>query len=216
MHQQEVVRNGHCQQWVILRPEPPGQFTAQVVGLPEIHAVAPTREEAVGRVRAALGDWLASGRLIPVELSSENPWVELPGHTEPNDPCELIHPEGLARSRELAKWIGRLESLSTLTPGWNRQGAPPPSEEAIRTARQFIVVSVNDGQPPTRVAASAVGGVGVTRQAGERMAYVEFYNEGAACALLADDSTDEQVLDVAPEGGTFRRFLDKVKTYLNG
>jgi hypothetical protein len=117
---------------------------------------------------------------------------------------------------QLAKWIGKLEALSSLAPGWKRQGAPPPSDVALRLARQFIVALVNDGQPPTRVAASAVGGVGVTRQAGERMAYVEFYNDGALCALFADDAADEQVLDVASEGGTFGKFLDEVKAYLHG
>src|SRR5712671_2276675 len=96
-----------------------------------------------------------------------------------------------ATRNELAQWIGKLESLSKLAPGWNRHGAPAPSKEAIRAARQFIEALVNDGQPPTRVAASAVGGVGVTRQVGERLAYIEFYNDGAACALLADDAGDE-------------------------
>jgi hypothetical protein len=125
-------------------------------------------------------------------------------------------PSHSARESELAKWIGKLESLSTLAPGWNRQGAPAPSEKAIRTAREFIEALVNDGQPPTRVAASAVGGVGVTRQIGERIAYFEFYNDGAACALLADDAAEERVLDVAPERGSFTSLLHEVKAYLNG
>src|SRR5437867_10280720 len=116
----------------------------------------------------------------------------------------------------LANWIGKLENLSKITPGWNRHGAPPPSKEAIQAARNFVEALVNDGQPPTRVAASAVGGIGVTRQAGERMAYVEFYNDGTACALFADDAADEQVLDVTSEGGTFRKLLNEVKAYLNG
>jgi len=117
---------------------------------------------------------------------------------------------------ELAKWLEKLESLAKLEPGWNRQGAAVPSEQAIRAARQFIEALVNDGQPPTRVAASAVGGVGVTRQTGERMAYIEFYNAGPACALLADNAGDERVLEVAAEGGTFRNLLNEVKAYLNG
>jgi hypothetical protein len=47
-----------------------------------------------------LGDWLASGQLISVELSPENPWLKLPGRTDPNDPCEQIYLEELARSRQ--------------------------------------------------------------------------------------------------------------------
>jgi hypothetical protein len=43
------------------------------------------------------------------------------------------------------------------------------------------------------------------------MAYIEFYNDGSSCALLADDAGDERVLDVDPEGGAFRNLLDEVK-----
>ena len=48
------------------------------------------------------------------------------------------------------------------------------------------------------------------------MAYFEFYNDGTACALLADDAAEERVLDVAPERGSFRGLLYEVKAYLNG
>lgn len=119
-------------------------------------------------------------------------------------------------SAELATWLDKLERLSELAPGWNRHGAPAPSAEAIRLARQFIEAMLNDGQPPTRVAASAVGGVGVTRQTAERMAYVEFYNTGPACALLADNAGDEHILDIVSENGTFRRVLDEMRAYLDG
>jgi hypothetical protein len=78
----------------------------------------------------------------------------------------MIHAKNLLA----VSWIEKLESLSKLEPGWNRQGAPAPSAEAIAAAREFIDALVNDGQEPTRVAASAVGGVGVTRQIGARMA----------------------------------------------
>jgi hypothetical protein len=116
-----------------------------------------------------------------------------------------------ATGNQLAKWMNKIDSLATLQPGWNRHGATPPSAAAIQAARQFVEALVNDGQSPTRIAASAVGGVGVTRQIGERMAYIEFYNDGSSCALLADDAGDERVLDVDPEGGAFRNLLDEVK-----
>ncbi len=75
---------------------------------------------------------------------------------------------------------------------------------------------IGDRQPPTRVAASAVGGVGVTRQVGERIAYFEFYNNGKASALLADDTADERVLDIAPEAGQFKGLLNEVRAFLDG
>ncbi len=122
------------------------------------------------------------------------------------------------RHREdLAPWVARLDGLSRLASGWNRHGAPAPSEGAIRQARQLIEAMVNDRQPPTRVAASAVGGVGITRRVGVRMAYIEFYNNGTRCALLTGDEAneaEERILDLG--GGAFKDLLNEFKAYLNG
>jgi predicted RNase H-like HicB family nuclease len=49
---------------VLVRQDSSGRCTAQVVGLPEIHVTAATREEALGQVRDAATAWLASGELI--------------------------------------------------------------------------------------------------------------------------------------------------------
>ena len=42
-------------QLLVVRAEPVGQFTAQVVGLPEIHSTAASREAAIQQVRNVLG-----------------------------------------------------------------------------------------------------------------------------------------------------------------
>src|SRR5438093_5027107 len=86
-------------QLILVRPEPPGQFTAQVVGLPELQVTADSREEAVRQVEARLREWLADGRLVAVPLPVANPWLHLFGHTDPNDPEEQVYLEELARLR---------------------------------------------------------------------------------------------------------------------
>jgi len=53
---------------VLVRTEPPGQITAQLVGLPELRATAATREEALRQVRQLLG-----------EMRNENPWRTFAG-----------------------------------------------------------------------------------------------------------------------------------------
>src|SRR6478735_5211706 len=58
--------------------------------------------------------------------------------------------------------------------GCNRYSAPAPNRQAVDRARRFWEVMKEEGQQPTRVAASAVGGVGITQRRGERMVYVEF------------------------------------------
>ena len=90
----------------------------------------------------------------------------------------------------------------------------PPNSEAIRLAREFIIQMKRNGQPPTRIAPSVVGGIGVTKRVGDRMAYVEFYNSGKVYALLTDDHTDGCVIEVFPE--EYPSLLVQIKDYLNG
>ena len=87
-------------QLVLVRPEPPGYYTAQVVGLPEIRASAATREEAIEQVRSALQQCLAAGHLVPVQVSQANPQQKALGCADPNDPLEKEFLDDLRRFRE--------------------------------------------------------------------------------------------------------------------
>lgn len=84
---------------VLVRPEPPGQYTAQVVGLSEIRATAATREEAIQQVRQVLMAWLASGQLVAVQLPPENPWLKYAGWAK-DDPDYEEYLEEIRRFRQ--------------------------------------------------------------------------------------------------------------------
>jgi hypothetical protein len=88
MQSPNITLNGSRQHWVKLQPEPPGQFTAQVVGIPELRATAATREDALQQVRTLLSDWLASGRLVSVQVPDDNLLLHFQGHLDPSDPLE--------------------------------------------------------------------------------------------------------------------------------
>jgi predicted RNase H-like HicB family nuclease len=94
-----TTQNGSVYQWIVCRSEPSGQFTAEVVGLPELRASARTRAEAIEQIRALLGEWLASGQLLAVEIPPSNPLLHFSGHLDPNDPIEREFVEELARRR---------------------------------------------------------------------------------------------------------------------
>ena len=91
--------NGAVQHWVVGRTEATGQFTVQVVGVPELRATAATRAEALERIRAMLSDWIASGQLMPVEVPRPNPLLHFAGHLDPNDPVEQEFVAELQRRR---------------------------------------------------------------------------------------------------------------------
>jgi hypothetical protein len=100
MKPEPLTANGSVAHLVLVRPEPPGELTAEVVGLPELRATAGTREEAIQQVRALLGNWLASGRLVLVDATRPNPLPQWPGHGDANDPLEKEFLEDLARFRQ--------------------------------------------------------------------------------------------------------------------
>ena len=86
----------------IVRPEPPGQFTARVMGFSEIREVAPTEQEAIQRARAALAEWLAAARWVPVDVPAPQTWspTASAGFADPNDPLEQDYLRDLERFRE--------------------------------------------------------------------------------------------------------------------
>jgi hypothetical protein len=108
-------------------------------------------------------------------------------------------------------WDAKLDAMSALKQGWNSYSADPPSPNAIEIARRFIRHLESNGLPPTRVAPSVVGGVGVTRKVGDKRAYFEFYNDGTAHVMLAEGA----------EARTFPLLnsidaLAEARAYLNG
>ena len=99
MSTSHTTGNGSILQWVIGQPDLSGEFFVQVVGLPELHATAPTRAEAIEKIRALLQALLASGNLMAIEVPCANPVLHFSGHLDPHDPIEEEFVDELARQR---------------------------------------------------------------------------------------------------------------------
>jgi hypothetical protein len=114
-------------------------------------------------------------------------------------------------------WLKKVLALNDLRDGWNGYKAPAPAIHAIIHARAFLLIMLSRRIEPTRVAASAVGGVAITRRKGPRKVMVEFFNDGSAHALFADDSTEELhtlAVRVSKEG--YDQTLKRMTEYLDG
>ena len=73
---------------VIVRIESENQYVAQPLGIPELRVVAATEAEAVEQVSQALGQWLASAKVVQVSVpvaGRGNPWLDAFGRSA-NDP----------------------------------------------------------------------------------------------------------------------------------
>lgn len=114
-----------------------------------------------------------------------------------------------------ADWVAQLEKLAMLKDGWNRYSAPLPSTLALSIGRQFMNLMCAEALPPSRVAASAVGGVSITRVVDEKEIYVEIYNDGTMCTLLADESDNDRTLRTTPDMQGFRQLLAAMRAYVD-
>ena len=95
----QTVSSESLHPWIVVRAEPAGQFTAHLLGLPELAATAVNRDEAIAQVRAWILEWIALGQLVPAEISKEHPLVRFHGWADPNDPEEKLFLEELARMK---------------------------------------------------------------------------------------------------------------------
>ncbi len=87
---------------VAVRAEPSGQHMAQVVGLPDIRALASSKEEAITQVRQALTEWLAATSWVQMQVpipAPEHPLLRFAGHSK-DDPDFDGYLEEIRRYRE--------------------------------------------------------------------------------------------------------------------
>jgi hypothetical protein len=116
----------------------------------------------------------------------------------------------------LQQWNARLRKMSTLEDGWDSYSAPAPTPIAIRSAFRYLLLLSDLGTPPTRLAPSVIGGVGVTRRRGGKKVYVEFFNDGSVHALFADDRTEEmRTRSVTDTHQEFRSLIMETERYLH-
>ena len=122
-----------------------------------------------------------------------------------------------ARSSPWKSWYAKLEKVADLTDGWNGYKAPAPHAIAVENAKKFLAVMEDRLCLPTRIAASAVGGVGITRRIREKKVYVEFLNNGLISALFANDNDHSMYTrSITTDGSDCEHLISAAEDYLSG
>jgi hypothetical protein len=84
---------------VFVRWEASGQVTAELVGLPELHATAPTRDQAIKQLQQRVGEAVAAGQLAALQTGAENRLLDWFGYAR-DDPEFAAYVEEIRRQRQ--------------------------------------------------------------------------------------------------------------------
>lgn len=130
-------------------------------------------------------------------------------HAQEGDALQAVDP--------WQKWTTKLNACLDLEEGWNGDYSPPPSQLAVYNGSVFLKALRKENCEPTRIAATAMGGVAITRKVNNRKVLVEFYNDGRVYFLFSDRESGN--MDVKPlqlDQGSLTRFIASMRDFLHG
>jgi len=109
----------------------------------------------------------------------------------------------------------RIADLYLLDENWDGYGALAPNSTAIKHAKEFMQTLFEHRCIPTRLAASVVGGVGITKRVKTKKVYIEFYNNGLISALFVDDARQVMRTENVDNSNEYEELLWSMKAYLD-
>lgn len=115
------------------------------------------------------------------------------------------------------RWFTKVNACLELKEGWNGDDAAPPTDLAVYNASVFLKALQRAKYEPTRIAATAMGGVAITRKIGSRKVIVECYNDGRVYFLFSDrESGSMDVKPLSLKRNSLTQFIASMREFLNG
>ncbi|SRR6266567_4289478 len=105
-----------------------------------------------------------------------------------------------------------VDEMTDLDADWNGYGSEPPNEFAREVAKQ-ILLDATTVVVPSRVTASAQGGVGICFNLKDKYADIEVFNSGEILATTSDGKTVPAVWEVKPSDS--KGALERIVGFLN-
>jgi hypothetical protein len=122
------------------------------------------------------------------------------GETSVGIPGQLVPPTEHVPI-DKSRWQPILDAMRNLATGWDGYSAVPPTDTAIDLARLVLAEMEASGMPPTRLAPSVIGGVGLTQRIDMRKVYIEVRNDGRAYALMSNGEVSQALpIEISTEG----------------
>jgi hypothetical protein len=119
------------------------------------------------------------------------------------------------RSDEFAPHFAKLGEIAKTPSLWPADGKPP-SNEAIALARWVLLKFRDYGLTPSRVVASAEGGVAICIVKGGKYSDIECLDSGAILAVNSDKKSLPDVWEVKPDLSDIAMSISRIRRFIIG
>lgn len=112
-------------------------------------------------------------------------------------------------------FIAKLDDIEKLPENWDGDGAQPPSKNAIRIAKETILMIQQVEHSPRSVQATLDGGVVITFLNDNKHADLEFCEDGDAIVLMEDlRDRKETIFELSSSPSEIKKALGIINEYL--
>lgn len=112
------------------------------------------------------------------------------------------------------KLFDKIETLSSLKDGWDKDGAEAPNFKSIDTSRHILGILNEADFMPTNVSASVEGGVNIYFVKDNKYADIECFNSGEVLTSESDRINKPIVTELKDENDV-KKFVEKIKLFFN-
>lgn len=120
----------------------------------------------------------------------------------------MMHPED--EPEGLFERIRQLESLGSLTRGWDGYQAEPPNATALGNGHNLLEALSSMSLVPERVVPSADGGVALILSTHPTYRAIECFNDGEIVASLSDRAFRHEAWETGLSPSTLRTTLERL------
>lgn len=111
-----------------------------------------------------------------------------------------------------ARW--RLKATASLADDWDTYGAEPPTGAARALAARILDILEESLMPPSRLMASAEGGIAMSFVEGHNRAEIEIYNSGEIAVATYSGQSEPVVRDVTDTESALNDAVDQIRVRL--
>ena len=117
------------------------------------------------------------------------------------------------RNIEFGRHFSKLRTIRTDPALWP-DGAEPPKQEAFFWASEVLRQFEDDMLNPSRVVATAAGGIAIYFARGDLYADIECFNDGTILGVLSDRIKRPTVWEIEPSSGEITRASARIRRFL--